>query len=87
VEIDVAVEAVCALGRKLETDLVRAEEAKEAERELRRWRPMPNGGHDPELFQTKSAEPTESVQRLSPVRDPALPMHKPNSVLSDQSEK
>lgn len=40
-----AVAEVCAIGRKLEADLARAE----AEAELRRWRPMPNGGHDPEF--------------------------------------
>ena len=43
-----AVAEVCAIGRKLESDLNRAE----AEAELRRWKPMPNGGHDPDFVRT-----------------------------------
>lgn len=38
-----AVKEVCRIGTDIEHGL------NEAERELRRWRSMPNGGHDPEF--------------------------------------
>ena len=43
-----AVGAVCRLGRELEEGMISAE----AEAEIRRWRPMPNGGHDPECVRS-----------------------------------
>ena len=60
-----AVAEVCAIGRKLEADLARAE----AEAELRRWRPMPNGGHDPEFVRTLR----EGADLEWPVRPEVLP--------------
>ena len=39
-----AVKEVCRIGTSIEHGL------NEAERELRRWRSMPNGGHDPEML-------------------------------------
>lgn len=47
-----AVGAVCQLGREIEEAMQTAE----AEAELRRWRPIPGGGHDPELRALWQAE-------------------------------
>ena len=60
-----AVAEVCAIGRKLEADLARAE----AEAELRRWRPMPNGGHDADFVRTLR----EGADLEWPVRPEVLP--------------
>ena len=47
-----AIRSVCRLGNELEKGLMDAE----TEAEIRRWRAMPNGGHDPELRALWQAE-------------------------------
>lgn len=85
-----AVAEVCALGSQIEKGLIEAEKATrteatkatEAERELRRWKSPPNGGHDPEYQRAWAL----AVSRMPPIRGLANPMC-PDRVLSDDGPR